>query len=319
MKNIYVYLVILVMMMAVTGCTSYNKSDVKEDSTDITEVRREGVIEEREVIEERDVIKEREEREDVQKVNDIRNQTIIEQVLIDKGGLKITALRIVEDSLTIMGPEIHLHIENNSEKNITVEIKEASINDLMIWPMFFYEVAAGEQIDGVIVIPYEDLKNNDIDVISTLEFRFYILDVENNDIIIYSDKITLNTLAKDHVQTYDDSGEVVYSQNRIKIVFKGLDISDPMTGPQIFFYIENNTNQSIAISTENLLANDIIQDGAFYANIAPGKKANERITFFDFKGDGFDDIMKIKFTFHIYDSTSGETIDDSDLINLSFQ
>lgn len=74
---------------------------------------------------------------------------------------------------------IDLYIENNSSKNVTVQVRDFSINGYMIDPMFSSDIAAGKKINDDISIFSSDLFDNNIDEIETIEFYFHIFDSDS--------------------------------------------------------------------------------------------------------------------------------------------
>ena len=65
---------------------------------------------------------------------------VSEEVIYEENDIKISFSGI-EDSM--FGPEINLYIENNSKDNITVQVRDFSINGIMIDPIFFKRCRAG--------------------------------------------------------------------------------------------------------------------------------------------------------------------------------
>ncbi len=241
---------------------------------------------------------------------------IEEQLLIDQEGVKITAVSLEEDGF--FGPEVKLKIENTTDKNITVQTLDTSINGLMIEPTLSCNVAAGMQANDVMAFYTVDLENNGIEKIASIEFKFNIFETDSYDTILVTDAIILDTAAKDgYVQAYDDTGEVILDSNDIKIVAKGL-VTDDLMGPEIKLYIENNSKTGITVETQNFSINGIMVSPITYSAVLPGKKANTEISFYDLEENGIEDISNAEFSFHIADSATYDTILDSDVIALTF-
>lgn len=242
--------------------------------------------------------------------------TIKEQVLYDKDNFKITATSIDMDEF--LGPEINVLIENNTDKNLTVQTRDVSINGLMIEPTFSSDVAAGKRANDSISFFSEDLQNNRIDKIAEIELRFNIFTSEDFDTIAETDPIMITTSAKDtYVQSYDDSGDVLYDKNGVRIIDKGL-ATDELFGPEIRVYIENNTAQAITVQAQNVSINGFMTDPIFSSDIAPAKKINDGITFIDLEENGIEKIEEAELSFIIFDMDSLDTIDESDTIKLKY-
>jgi hypothetical protein len=253
----------------------------------------------------------------VQNTGTNTGETIEEQVLYDQKGIKITALSMKEDPF--LGSEINLLIENSSKINSTVQVRDVSVNDFMIEPTFSSDVAAGKKANDSISFLQQDLERNAIGKIATVEFRFSIFNTDTFDTIAESDIITINTSAKDtYVQNYDDSGKVIYESGNVRIIDKGL-ASDELLGPEIKVYIENNSKKYITVQTQNVSVNGYMVEPIFSSDIAPGKKTNDGITFTDLADNGIDKISDVELTFLIFDTSSLETIAESDVIKLKYQ
>ena len=78
------------------------------------------------------------------------------KVVYDDNGIKITYTGITESSGLMGGKKIGLVIENNTSKNYTVQVRNFSINGVMVNPIFSCDVAAGKKaVDDSDVISIE--------------------------------------------------------------------------------------------------------------------------------------------------------------------
>ncbi len=242
--------------------------------------------------------------------------TITEQVLYEEGGLKITATSL--DMSEFLGPELKVLIENNTEKDLTIQARDVSINDLMIEPTFSSDVAAGKKANDSIAFFSTDLEKSAIDKIAKIELR---LNIFTSDFVTVAetDPIVINTSAKDtYVQTYDDSGDMLYEKDGIKIVDKGL-ASDEILGPEIKLYIENNTAKAITVQVQNVSVNGFMVDPIFSADIVPGKKIYDGIMLIDLEENGVEKIKDVELSFLIFHMDTLDTIDESGPIKLKYE
>ena len=69
-------------------------------------------------------------------------------------------------------------------------------------------------------------------------------------------------------------------------------------------YLENKTDQELMFSTDNVSVNGFMCDPYWAVTVAPGKKANENISFGegDFQRNNIQSVEQIEFTLCIYDS-----------------
>ena len=84
---------------------------------------------------------------------------IEEQEIYNDNGIVITATGLVLDGFT--GPEITLLIENNSDKNITVQTRNSSVNGYMMDLQMSCDVVAGKKAN---------------DEMSIMEIKFNVCD-----------------------------------------------------------------------------------------------------------------------------------------------
>ena len=99
-------------------------------------------------------------------------------VLMDKNGIKITYSGISSGGY-LGGYEIDLKIENSTNTNYTVQVRNFSINNIMCDNIFSCDVAAGKTaIDSITIAGYmmDDIKQN---VIKSFEGNFHIFDSES--------------------------------------------------------------------------------------------------------------------------------------------
>lgn len=103
-----------------------------------------------------------------------------EQVLIDSNEIKIT-FKGMDYSDGIFGPEVKLLIENNTDKNYTVQARNFSVNGFMIETSMSTDVNAGKKANDTIIIENWSLEDNSISVtdMQTLEFNFSIFNSDD--------------------------------------------------------------------------------------------------------------------------------------------
>lgn len=246
--------------------------------------------------------------------------SIQEQVIYDADGIRITAVSLEQDSF--WGPAIKVLVENNSDKNITVQARNCSINGLMVEPMFSCDVAAGKKANDSITFMSSDLETANITVIKDIEFFLHIFDADSWDAIADSPVITLTTSADpSHEQVFNTDGFVAYEDGGIKIIVQKLNSADSFWGSDVYIYAENNTNSNITIQSRDVSINGFMVDPIFSCDIAAGKKAYDTITFFesDLEENGIQDITELELKFHIFSSDSWDTIHDTNAIIVTFE
>ena len=223
---------------------------------------------------------------------------LAETLVLDHEGLKITAKEL--DMNGSLGPTLRLLIENETNRNVTVQVRDMSVNGCMIAPLLSSAVGKGETKEDGIGFSARALKLGGINTFAELTFRFCVLDSETLDKIYESEPITLRTSAAEGYQERaDDSGTLAYEGEGVKIVVKGPMERENGCGPGSLLYME---------------------DPIFSPEIAPGKHAVEAMTFFDDQLDNkkISSVRKAAFKCLIVDAESAETIKETNLIQVKF-
>ena len=244
--------------------------------------------------------------------------TVDETVLLEQDGIKITATGM-DDGL--FGTELKLLIENDSSTNLTFQARNASVNDYMVDTMMSEDVAAGKKSNTSLTFSTSGLKDCGIDTIANMEFSFHIFTTDGWDDFLDSDIISLDTSAAgSYTQNYDDSGEVFYDKDGIKIIGKGLSSNDSFFGPGLIVYIENNSSKNFTVQVRDTSVNGFMIDTSISEDVIVGKKAITAVTFFSssLEENGITDITSIETSFHVFDMESWDTIVDTDPITINF-
>lgn len=113
------------------------------------------------------------------------------KVVYDDNGIKITYTGITESSGLMGGKKIGLVIENNTSKNYTVQVRNFSINGVMVNPIFSCDVAAGKKAVDDIDIWQSEVDDKNISSIYSAEFTFHILNWDSMNDYFDSDVISI--------------------------------------------------------------------------------------------------------------------------------
>lgn len=245
--------------------------------------------------------------------------TIKEQVLYNKNNVKITAKSIDLDAFA--GPSIKVLIENDSDKNITVQISSAAVNDFMISTIFSSDVVAGKKSNDEVTLLSSDLEAAGISTIKDIELIFNIFNTESLDTIDISGITHIQTTADpDYVQPVNDSGFVALDKNNVKVVVKKLDDTTSFWGADLYVYVENNSNKDITIQVRKVSLNGFMMNPLFSCQLLPGKKAISSITFMedDLKNNDITKFQSLEMSFTVFDTKSLDTIFDSSTVKVAF-
>lgn len=254
--------------------------------------------------------------EDKDSANEI---TVAETVLYDMDDVKVTATGY-EDGW--MGPEIKILVENNSTKNILVTSASVSVNGYMMPTAALYaEVAAGKKSNETMTIMSSELDQSGITVLSELQFYLQIQDPESWETLATSDLLTLTTSAAPYEQQVDDSGDVLYDSDGIRIICKGL-MQDIIWDGTVVFYMENNSGKEISIYAENVSVNGFMQDVGLWSDLRPNTKIISGMSMIDLSDleiENIDQIKNIEFNLRVVDANTWEDIKTTDVLTLNFE
>lgn len=250
--------------------------------------------------------------------NSERDVFIEETVLLDEAGVKITAKSISMDEL--FGPEIKLLIENNSGTNLTFQCRYSCVNGYMIENMMSVDVADGKKANDTITLSSSGLSACGISEIADLELAFHIFTSSDWETYLDTDLIKLTTsIADGYEYKFDDSGNVAYSKDNVKIVVKGLS-EDSILGPSVVVFIENNTDKDLTIQVRDVSINGFMVDSIFSCDVLNGKRAVDTITFLsrELEENEITSIETIELSFHIFDAHTWSDIANSESVTITF-
>ena len=244
--------------------------------------------------------------------------TIKEQVLFDEQDVKITATSLSEGW---MGPEVNILIENNSDKTIIVQVRNASINGFMVDPTISEEVNAGKKSNASISFMKTELEECEITTLSELEFSFHFIG-DDWQPLFDSDIVRLETSAYGtYNQKIDASGNVLFDQDGIKIVAKGLAFDKSVLGPELILYIEDNSEKDITVQARNTSVNGFMVETTISENILAGKRAVSSLTImkYSLEENGITDIKSLETSFHVLEMEQyGNVLFDTDTLKIDF-
>ena len=221
--------------------------------------------------------------------------TLEETVMLDEGGVKITATGLIYSSYAA---ELDLTIENNSGKDLSfisgsMGYSCNSVNGFMVDDGYLNcDVANGKKANGTIKFSYDSLMLYGIDEIADLEIGFDMSDDNYNH--TYSGPIQLKTSAyethdysTDHYQETITSGaamstygyemlhfsqDPLYDRNGVKLLSSGvMKNSDGSTA--LLLELQNTTDSMVYVSTSDIAINGLTVEPSTWSSDAvnPGK------------------------------------------------
>lgn len=205
--------------------------------------------------------------------------TIDEQVLVDENGIKIKATKYGE-SFDLDSPYIALELINNTDYDLTISLNRTSVNGIMFQDASLYKTIAAQTTDKA-TINFMSFLLEDVGIttIGEVETSFKIIGEGKDAPNFETDIVKIRTSAYTNlVQSYDDSGEIIFDENGIRLIKKDLSITEFVTGQD--FYIDNTSGKRIQIiATENKVNDTLIDSTITFPAIEVDKKANYTLSF----------------------------------------
>jgi len=112
-------------------------------------------------------------------------------IVLEQDGFKMVVMGMSEED-SYIGKEIVVYMENSIGREITVQLRNVSLNGYMIDPIFSTDIADGKIAYSTIAFMTEDLEANGIDEIQSLECNILVYDSITWDDIFLSDPVTIN-------------------------------------------------------------------------------------------------------------------------------
>ena len=110
--------------------------------------------------------------------------------LYNEGGIGIVGKTVDENSF--WGMAILLYMENDSGRDVVIQVEDLSVNGFMMTPYFSADVYDGKKALDDITLMSSELEENGIESIEDVELKFHIYDPESYDTIADSDIISFS-------------------------------------------------------------------------------------------------------------------------------
>ncbi|MBN2879909.1 MAG: hypothetical protein JXN65_09800 [Clostridia bacterium] len=217
------------------------------------------------------------------------------QVLVDTEEVKITSLGFGSDTY---GFGLKLEIENKTDEEFTVQVREFSINGYGITTYFSPDVQPGNVITDLLEFDTEEMTMVSIEEIVDIQFKLHVFTWDDFNDVFNSDLIHINT-GSSYVQEYIEfEGKELYNAYGIKIVLLDLDYSNP-ADPKIYLYIENDNDKAMSIHMWDFAINGQTTECYFSADIPAGMRSVSCLNKYDnlLRTSGEDEINALTFEF----------------------
>lgn len=244
--------------------------------------------------------------------------TLEETVLLDEGGIKVTATDLTDYGGT---PDLKLHVENNTDGDIVISSGEyIAVNGCMVCGIFTIQVPAGESADDYVMFLDDEFEEAGIETVSDIKLAVRALDANWSEICT-SDYVTVKTSAYGTVETPAVDGDVLYDEGGVKIVMLGTGEDEDFDfyfPTYVKLYIENNTDQDITVKTLDFKANGEITQCSISGELLAGTRrfTELRLDANSCTQNGITELKDLSFYFSICDLMTHNEITKSDTVTL---
>lgn len=248
--------------------------------------------------------------------------TLEETVLLDEGGIKVTATGLTDYGLG-GAPDLKLHVENNTDGDIMIQTSEyAAVNGCMVRGIASIQASAGDSADDTVMFLDDEFEKAGIETVSDIKLAVRAIDADWNEICA-SDFVTVKTSAYGTVENPAVDGDVLYDEGGVKIVMLGTaedEDFDFYFPTYVKLYIENNSEQDITVKTLDFKANGEVTQCSLNAELLAGTR---QFTELRFDADsctqnGITELKDLSFYFSVCDLMTWNEITKSDTVTLEF-
>lgn len=147
---------------------------------------------------------------------------------------------------------------------------------------------------------------------------------ENKDIVTTENGgIVDSTNGKNDLSVSDEEStvtieeQVLFEQDGIVVTAQEY-VTDSILGDGIKLLLENNSDKTVTVGCKALIVNNYMISDLFVSEIAAGKKANETmyLSSSGLKAAGIESVGQVEIYFHVYDSSSYDTLFDTECVTI---
>ena len=248
--------------------------------------------------------------------------TLEETVLLDEGGIKVTATGLTDYGLG-GAPDLKLHVENNTDGDIMVQTSEyAAVNGCMVRGIASIQASAGDSADDTVMFLDDEFEAAGIETVSDIKLAVRAIDVDWNEICA-SDFVTVKTSAYGTVETPAVDGDVLYDKDGVKVILLGTEEEEDFDfyfPTYVKLYIENNSEQDITVKTLDFKANGEVTQCSLNAELLAGTRqfTELRLDADSCTQNGITELKDLSFYFSVCNLMTWNEITKSDSVTLEF-
>lgn len=246
--------------------------------------------------------------------------TLEETVLLDEGGIKVTATGLYFSSVG-GAPDLEVHVENNTDGDIVISSGEyIAVNGCMVRGIASIQTSAGDSADDTVMFLDDEFEKAGIETVSDIRLAVRAIDADWNEICA-SDFVTVKTSAYGTVETPAVDGDVLYDEGGVKVILLGTEEEEDFDfyfPTYVKLYIENNSEQDITVKTLDFKANGAVTQCSLNAELLAGTRqfTELRLDADSCTQNGITELKDLSFYFSICDLMTHNEITKSDTVTL---
>lgn len=245
--------------------------------------------------------------------------------LYDDGALRVVAdweeTRKYEDGIRVVA-------ENHTQQDLNVVARDILVNGFLMEDSILYISAeAGQTAEGWLYLDSSDLERAGITDVQEVFASLEAYDSNSYDPYARSESIALCTTGVLN-QERNDSGEVLFDRDGIRIVFKGYTPSS--YAPEVFsngsflFYLENKTDMTVDCFTDEVTVNGQESTLSLWCSLPPNTQAVRRMYLFGMSDENLDiqsreELTEVLASFIFDINDASDTALTTDPISIPFQ
>ncbi len=237
-------------------------------------------------------------------------------VIYEADGVKIKSTGFRNCAEYDDGPMLGLEITNNTGKALTIYSRGTSLNGWMVNADLITIKEDGYlNVGGNFEVPAENDTNTygiyignfildelGMSEIVDLNLSLEVIVGEDWENAVTTDMVTItNPDASGEIPSFDESGDVAYDKDGIKIVLRGANYDTSYWGPTVYLYAHNGTDKNITIRIPKSSLNGEEHTAYGDMDIAPGMRMKEEVMFEN--AASVAPLGKVTMTFEIYENS----------------
>ena len=264
----------------------------------------------------------------------VRTGEIPGTVLLDEGGVKVTAAKLRPEGLT--DAVVELAVENGSGKTLRLDADEAFVNTYVVYPQvciptqsedgwtFYADAVVAPGATTACELRLNSLGDMGITAVRELELRVSAVEVEADgdggynyvDDYAAGEAVHIRTGLYDESVSYDLEGTALLEKDGLKLSLLKAENSE-YSGPEITLYAFNG-GKDVSLALAEIRLDGVTYEGFFGMDIPAGKRCVSSVTVFIEDFDNIPAAKAAELTFCSADPESGETIATFDPVTVRF-